>query len=100
MSVYDKIGNKLSTIYKVNGTEADAIFDVNGEMIYGRFIVQFVDWDGTVLSSKKMALGETPSFPEPERAGYIFVRWEPEIIPVEKDAIYTAVYESQQAFPV
>ena len=97
MPVYDKIGNKLSTIYKVNGTEADAVFDVNGEMIYGRFIVQFVDWDGTVLLSDKLVSGTIPAAPSPVRDGYIFTGWEPEVVAVDGDAVYTAVYKTSQA---
>ena len=100
MSVYDKIGNKLSTIYKVNGTEADAVFDVNGEMIYGRFIVQFIDWDGTVLLSEKLVSGTVPTAPSPVRDGYIFPGWEPEVVPVDGDAVYTAVYKTSQATAV
>lgn len=100
MAVYNKDGNELYTIYGKNGHELDAAYSIGKSEIYRRFTVQFLDWDGTVLSSEKLVSGAVPSAPSPVRDGYIFTGWEPEVIAVVGDAVYTAVYRTSQATAV
>lgn len=97
MAVYNKDGNELYTIYGKNGHELDAAYSIGKDGIYMRYTVQFLDWDGTVLSSEKLVSGAVPSAPSPVRDGYIFTGWEPEVVPVDGDAVYTAVYKTSQA---
>ena len=63
------------------------------------YTVTFVNWDGTVLQSGKVAKGETPKYegaeptrPSDEKYTYAFSGWEPAIVEVTGDATYTAKY--------
>ena len=63
------------------------------------YTVTFVNWDGTVLQSGKVAKGETPKYegaeptrPSDEKYTYAFSGWEPAIAEVTGDATYTAKY--------
>ena len=100
MAVYGVSKNQLSVIYGKNGQELDAAYSIGQTELYKRFIVQFLDWDGTVLSSEKLVSGAVPSAPSPVRDGYIFTGWEPEVIAVVGDSVYTAVYRTSQATAV
>ncbi len=56
--------------------------------------VRFMDYDGTVLNTQKVAPGEDAIIPnEPTREGYRFVGWMPEPIAVTKDLDTVAQYE-------
>ncbi len=60
------------------------------------YIVIFLDWDGSVLSSGEYAYGEIPVYTgTPYKEGYDFVGWDPAIVEVTDDATYTATYEIQ-----
>ena len=61
--------------------------------------VKFVNYDGTVLQSGKIAYGEmpkyegaTPTRPETAEYTYAFKGWEPALAKVTGDATYTATY--------
>ena len=63
------------------------------------YTVKFVNYDGTVLQSGKVAKGETPKYegtepsrPSDEKYTYAFSGWEPAIAEVTGDATYTAKY--------
>ncbi len=65
-----------------------------------RYTVKFVDEDGTELQSTVYACGETPVYtgetPVKEATAentYTFAGWTPDIVPVDADATYTAVYD-------
>ena len=60
------------------------------------YVVTFLDWDGSVLSSSEYAYGEVPVYAgTPYREGYDFVGWDPAIVEVTADATYIATYEIQ-----
>lgn len=100
MAVYGKSKNELSVLYGKNGQELDFAYSIGKSEIYRRFTVQFLDWNGTVLSSEKLVSGAVPSAPSPVRDGYIFTGWDPEVVPVDGDAVYTAVYRTSQVTAV
>ena len=69
------------------------------DKITNEYTVKFLNDDGTVLQSGKVAYGKTPTFngDDPVKAGtgeytYKFSGWTPELSAVTKDAEYTAVY--------
>lgn len=72
-----------------------------------KYVVKFVDEDGTELKSEEVAYGETPVAPEApskeanEKYTYEFAGWTPEIAAVAGDATYTATYtETARAYTV
>ena len=67
------------------------------------FRVSFVDWNGTELQSGILQSGATPKYEgvEPTREQtakytYDFKGWTPEIAEVQKEAVYTAEYDSTE----
>ena len=74
-------------------------FEANVDGIYAVlytkcFDVKFVDWDGTVLSTQRIAYGEAAEAPEdPEREGYVFVGWSKEFDEITSDLTIKAKYE-------
>ena len=61
-------------------------------------MVTFVDWDGTVLQSSVVNIGDMPEYrgeiptKESESSRYVFIGWTPELCPVTEDVIYTAQF--------
>ena len=56
--------------------------------------VKFVDWDGTVLSSQKIAYGKSATLPSnPSRYGWTFKQWNGNYTNVTADQTVTAYYE-------
>ena len=61
------------------------------------YTITFVDEDGTILCAAEWEYGtipncEAPTKPDDEEYRYTFDKWEPDVEPVTKDAIYTASY--------
>lgn len=58
--------------------------------------ITFVNYDGTVLDSRKWEEGKTPSCSEPSKPDddyfYCFTGWNPTVVPVTKAATYQAQY--------
>lgn len=58
-----------------------------------KFTIQFVDWNGTVLSTQTVEYGKTPTTPNnPTRDGYTFVGWDSTVVSATADKTYTARY--------
>ena len=64
-----------------------------------RYLIHFMDNDGTLLHTCEVAAGETPVYngETPFKADdsdyhYTFIGWTPEIMPADKDFTYTALY--------
>lgn len=56
--------------------------------------VQFVDWNGTVLSTDYVNSGEAATAPaNPSREGYTFTGWDTDFSSVTEDLTVTALYE-------
>jgi len=64
-----------------------------------KYTITFVNYDGTVLETKKVEYAEIPTYTKEtptkirnEQYSYTFAGWEPSITAVEDDATYTATY--------
>jgi uncharacterized repeat protein (TIGR02543 family) len=69
-------------------------FYAKWEEIDGRYVVQFIDYDGTVLSKQLVEPGEAPIEPKsPTRDGYTFEGWLPsDFSSITKDTDIYATY--------
>ena len=48
-----------------------------GAYQYEKYLVEFVDFDGTLINAQRIESGETPAeVAEPEREGYTFIGWD------------------------
>ena len=63
------------------------------------YIVKFVDFDGTVLSTQEVEAGSTAVAPEiPVRDGYAFLGWDKDFHNVKEDLTITATYAEAAIF--
>ncbi|MBQ6777305.1 MAG: hypothetical protein IJP52_03230, partial [Paludibacteraceae bacterium] len=76
-----------------------AIYDTTAIL----YTVTFANYDGKVLQSQDYQYGATPKYTgtTPSRASnkeyaYTFKAWEPKIVPVTQNAVYTATYDSTE----
>ncbi len=98
------IPNKIFRGWKARGDYADdAYTDVTDDMIFDAiledvqtFTVTFKDWDGTVLSTEEVAIGESASAPAiiEGREGFDFVGWDKDFSKVTEAMTVTAQYEA------
>ncbi len=98
------IPNKIFRGWKARGEYADdAYTDVTDDMIFDAiledvqtFTVTFKDWDGTVLSTEEVAIGESASAPAiiEGREGFDFVGWDKDFSKVTEAMTVTAQYEA------
>ena len=79
----------------------DAIYTAVYEAAYIEYKVEFVDWDGTILSSQNYHWADAitapadPTRPNDGENSYTFAGWDKEIAACTGDATYTAVYNAQ-----
>ena len=98
------IPNKIFRGWKARGEYADdAYTDVTDDMIFDAiledvqtFTVTFKDWDGTVLSTEEVAIGESASAPAiiEGREGFDFIGWDKDFSKVTEAMTVTAQYEA------
>ena len=98
------IPNKIFRGWKARGEYADdAYTDVTDDLIFDAiledvqtFTVTFKDWDGTVLSTEEVAIGESASAPAiiEGREGFDFVGWDKDFSKVTEAMTVTAQYEA------
>ena len=83
--------------------------NVFGEQVINEYTVEFRNWDGSLISTKKYLLGDTIEFPSnptrPSDGSYIyeFEKWDNNSSTVTGNMIFTAVYlktENQKQFLV
>ncbi len=77
----------------------DAVYTAEYDSVINSYTIIFLDEDGTELCRGEWSYGEMPSCDEPEKAEdelywYSFANWTPEIVPVNGEAVYTAVYNA------
>ena len=72
--------------------EGDAVYIAQWEPVV--FVVQFVDWDGTLLKAETLPYGGNATAPaNPSRNGYTFTGWNPTTFTnITADLIITAQY--------
>ncbi len=86
---------------EIANVTADATYTATYKAAVNEYTIKFVDEDGTVLQSSKVAYGETPVYSGETPAKkataqytYTFSGWTPEIANVTADATYTATYKA------
>ena len=88
-----------STQFSITNCTMDYLEIHEGKLPTG--VVEFHDWDGTVLSSVEYTYGDSVTAPEnPTRAQddtytYQFAGWDKDVTACAGDAVYTAVYTSE-----
>lgn len=96
ISSYEKTGVGVATV-----TASYLGESVSFQVQVGNYKVQFLDWDGTVLSETRYSEGETvtepaaPERPADETYTYTFEGWDKPVADCTEDAVYTAVYTEQ-----
>lgn len=61
-----------------------------------RYLIQFQDWDGSILKTQSVLPGGVPGCDKhPAREGFRFIGWDREPAPADGDMVYTAVYEPE-----
>ena len=83
------------------GADANALKAVTEDKtVYANFTqtvryytITYCDTDGSVLKTESLAYGSVPEY-EPEKSGYAFVGWSPEVSSVTKDTNYTAKWNA------
>ena len=98
------IPNKIFRGWKARGDYADdAYTDVTDDLIFDAiledvqtFTVTFKDWDGTVLNTQEVAIGESAEAPAiiEVREGFEFIGWDKDFSKVTEDMTVTAQYEA------
>lgn len=57
-------------------------------------LVQFLDWDGIILSSANVTIGTAATAPaDPTRTGYTFIGWDKDFSNITEDLVVTAQYK-------
>ena len=85
-----------SDIVAVTGT---TIYTAQFEQTLNEYKITWYNEDGvTVLKEKMVAYGEVPTCDKPSKEGdvqfsYVFAGWSPEVVAVEGEASYTAVFD-------
>ena len=95
-------GKYLMPDYDFNNWTGDCKVTASFKLV--EYEITFKNDDGTVLESKKVTYGETPSYtgtttPTKESDGqyeYTFSGWSPEITTVTGDATYFAIYDKKE----
>lgn len=75
---------------------ADKSQDYKAEFTIQSFTIRFLNDDGSVLESKSVNYGETPTYTgaTPTKEGYTFNGWSPVLYPANKNQDYTATYRN------
>ena len=77
----------------------DAVYTAEYDSVVNSYTIIFLNDDGTELCHDEWLYGEIPSCEEPEKPEddlywYSFVSWSPEVLPVNGEAVYVAVYNA------
>lgn len=90
-------------IWKANGSDMNSPITVSYQAKYSeaKYKVTFKNSDGTVLNEQEVEAGRlplAPANPTLVKEGYklTFKGWDPEIVPVTKDAVYVATYSEEK----
>lgn len=80
----------------------ERMFTTLGEYVSKKYIITFLDWDGTQLQQsyvEELSLpvyeGHIPLREDDEQYIYEFIGWTPDIVVAVADAVYTATYRVQ-----
>lgn len=87
--------------YKPSGNLNDIRENINVNVVYekddNRFIVTFLDWNGSKLFTQLVEAGQdcTQDYRDPEREGYVFAGWLPAITNITENRTVIAQYEKK-----
>ena len=78
----------------------DATYMATFDAVVRKYMITFMDEDGTELCAQEWEYGATPSCAEPTKADdeqytYTFAGWSPEVVAVTGEATYTATYTAK-----
>jgi uncharacterized repeat protein (TIGR02543 family) len=78
---------------------ADVTYKADYDSVLNKYLISFLNEDGSLIEAKEWAYGETPACTEPtkentDKFAYHFDGWNPEIAPVTGDATYRAVFRA------
>ncbi len=87
----------------LNSVTSDVTYTATFTATINKYVVKFVNDDGSLLQSSEVAygslpnyLGETPLKAEDDNYTYIFAGWDKEIVAVTGDIIYTATFIAEE----
>ena len=83
----------------IPSTFPDENTEVVAQWVIKDFRIFFDAAGGFFSETYRLQEGLTPVAPIVTREGYTFVKWAPEIVPVTKDAVYTAIWEQDIIVP-
>lgn len=99
---YDHAGWSKNPDNVLDDTALDAVTE--DRVVYAVYAATVRDYTinfydgGTLLSSQTLAYGATPTASDPQKNGYSFEGWEPEIVAVTGNATYTAKWAEAITF--
>ena len=78
----------------------EATYTATFDAVVRKYLITFLDEDGTELCAQEWRYGTMPSCEEPTKADdeqytYTFAGWTPEIVAVSGEATYTASYTAK-----
>ena len=80
---------------------ADAVYTAKFKQTVRSYFVTWKNWDGSILKTDTVEYGtvpeytgETPTKPQDDQYSYEFDGWDPEIVAVSGDAVYTAKFKA------
>lgn len=103
--VFDSETNVLTVTVTAQDNSSSHVYTYQfkaPEPVYNYYNIVFLDYDQSEIASMTIKEGDEVVAPSaPEREGYIFDGWDPDVVsPAVSDAVYTATYRLAHTWPV